>query len=82
MVGCLGVYTLLIFPLPWYCERIQEFIFSYALNQSSQISCGGSSCSPIREVIGSQLLTKKQSRILQYLLSDVGAPNPREFLFH
>ena len=79
MVGCPGVSIFLIVPLPWHGDRIQKFTLSYILDKSSQISRGGYSWSLIREVIESQPLVEKQSHLLQYLPSDLGTPNPREF---
>ena len=79
IVGCPGVTILVIIPLPWHGDRIQQFIPSYILDQSSQIICGESSGYIIHKVIGSQPLIKKQSCLLKYLPSDVGTPNPGEF---
>ena len=82
MVGWPRVSTLLIVPLPWHGDQIQQIMLSYILDKPSQIIYGGSSWSRISEVIGSQPLTKKQSRLLQYLPRDVGTHNPHEFLFN
>ena len=58
-VGCPIVSSILIVSLPCHGDQIQQLISLHILNQSSQILRGESYWSLIREVIGSQTLTKK-----------------------
>ena len=82
IVGCPIVSSILIFPLTWHGDQIQKLIAPHIIDKFSQIHYGGSSRSLIHEAMRSHPLINEQYCLLQYLPSDVSAPNPSEFLFH